>query len=62
VALPAPQAHQEGLNKHLRRIIRACGTQLAAQTEFARQILSACADLPTDLRAALHIVADAGNT
>jgi hypothetical protein len=50
LTLPATQAHQERLNKHLRRIIRACGTQLADRTEFARPILSACADLPTDLR------------
>jgi hypothetical protein len=62
LALPATQAHQERLNKHLRRIIRACGTQLADQTGFPRLILSACAGLPTDLRAALHSVADAGNT
>jgi hypothetical protein len=62
LALPATQAHQGRPNKHLRQIIRACGTQLADQTEFARLILSACADLPTDLRVALHIVAAAGNT
>jgi alkylhydroperoxidase/carboxymuconolactone decarboxylase family protein YurZ len=61
LALRATQAHQERLNKHLRRIIRACGTHLADQTEFARLIRSACVHLPTDLRAALHIVADAGN-
>jgi hypothetical protein len=62
LALPATQAHRERLNKHLRRIIPACGTQLADQAEVARPILSACADLPRDLRAALHTVADAGNT
>jgi hypothetical protein len=62
LTLPATQAHQERLNQHPRRIIRACGTQLADQTEFAGPILSACADLPTDLRGALQSVADAGNT
>jgi hypothetical protein len=62
LALRATQARQERLNKHLRRIIRACGMQLADRTEFAPLIRSACADLPMDLRAALHIVAVTGNT
>jgi hypothetical protein len=59
-ALRAMQAHQERLSKSLRRIIRACGARLGDETEYARLILLACADLPADLRAASHIVADAG--
>jgi hypothetical protein len=37
LAVPVTQAHHEWLNKHLRRIIRACGMQLTDQTEFGRR-------------------------
>jgi hypothetical protein len=39
LALPATQTHQERINKHLHRIIRACGARLGDETEYARLIL-----------------------
>ena len=60
LALPASQAHQERLNKHLRRIIHACGARLGDDTEYARLILSACDDLPSQVRARIRQVAETG--
>jgi hypothetical protein len=60
LALPASQAHQERLNKHLRRITHACGARLGDETEYARLILSACDDLPSQIQARIREVADTG--
>jgi hypothetical protein len=62
LALPATQSHQKRLNNHHHRVTRACGARLGDESEFAGCSVSACADLPTDLRAALRRVADGGST